>query len=153
MSGKQTRAGEKPAGEKPERSATGRPTTLREIAHTGWKDWDGHMAELKGYLRDNFQDMSSICPDPMKIGAPPPAYVKYVAKPIPAGSLAACPDTEEGKEMRLIIKTSFKDSITAANKKIEKQELDKQPAYEVIRSMCSIALNAMSRILRVRITG
>ena len=101
------------------------------------------MAELKGYLRDNFQDMSSICPDPMKIGATPPAYVKYTARPLPPGSLAACPDTDEGREMRLVLITSYKDNITATNKKLDKQELDKQPAYEVIRSMCSIALNAI----------
>ena len=36
-------------GDKPsERTATGRTTSLREISHTGWREWDNHSVELKG---------------------------------------------------------------------------------------------------------
>ena len=56
-----------------ERTATGRPTSLREITHTGWREWDNYMVELKGYLRDHYPDMNTICPDPMKIHGPPPS--------------------------------------------------------------------------------
>jgi hypothetical protein len=38
-------------------------------------------AVLKGYHWDHFQDMSTICPDPMKTGGPSRAYIIYAARP------------------------------------------------------------------------
>ena len=62
ISSRFTKSGDKSA----ERTATGRPSGLREISHTGWREWDNHMMKLKRYLRDHYPDMNTICPDPMK---------------------------------------------------------------------------------------
>ena len=44
MSSRFAKNGDKSA----DRTASGRPTSLREISHTGWREWDNHMVELKG---------------------------------------------------------------------------------------------------------
>ena len=41
-----------------------KPENLPEIAHNGWKEWDDSMQILREYMRVNFQDLESICPDP-----------------------------------------------------------------------------------------
>lgn len=126
-----------------ERTATGRPTSLREITHTGWREWDNYMVELKGYLRDHYPDMNTICPDPMKIHGPPPAYMVYTTRPLDKVALAKCGTDEEGLEERKCLLAVYKDSLTLTNKKLDKQESDKETVYFVIRSMCSVSLNAI----------
>ena len=44
-----------------------RPECLPEITHNGWKEWDDNMQRLKEYMRVNFQDLESICTDPMML--------------------------------------------------------------------------------------
>ena len=61
-------------GGKTEKSTIGdglRPESLPEIAHNGWKEWDDNMLILKEYMRVNFQDLESICPDPMILALKP----------------------------------------------------------------------------------
>jgi hypothetical protein len=84
--GKTSKIGDKPLADKAERTASGGPTSLKEINHLCWREWDGHMVDLKGHFRDHFQDMSRICPDPMKVTGPAPAYIVYKAASIPAGA-------------------------------------------------------------------
>jgi hypothetical protein len=100
------------------------------------------MVYLKGYFRDHFQDMSSICPDPMKVTGPAPAYIVYKAPSIPAGAIKDIDlKTPEGMAEKDLRMASYKDSITLANRKTDKQALEKETAYEIIRSMCSTSLN------------
>ena len=54
--------------EKAEKTTPGdgvRPESLPEITHNGWKEWEDNIQRLKEYMRVNFQDLESICPDPM----------------------------------------------------------------------------------------
>ena len=70
-------------GEKRESSAIAdglRPESLPEITHNGWKEWDDTMLKLKEYMRINFQDLQTICPDPMLLTIRP-AYKVYDFKP------------------------------------------------------------------------
>ena len=90
-----------------ERAATGRPTSLREITHTGWREWDNNMVELKGYLRDHYPDMSTMCPDPMTLHRPQPAYMVYTTRPLDKAALAKCgTDPEELEERKCIMAAS-----------------------------------------------
>ena len=62
-----------------EKNAAGarlKPVELPDIAHNGWKEWDDTLLGLKEYFRANFQDLESICPDPMKLTIQP-AYKVY----------------------------------------------------------------------------
>jgi hypothetical protein len=99
------------------------------------------MVDLKGYFRDHFQDMSSICPDPMKVTGPAHAYIVHKAASIPAGAFKdidlKTPEGMAEKDLRMAL---YKDSITLANRKTDKQALEKETAYEIIRSMCSTSL-------------
>jgi hypothetical protein len=75
------------------------------------------MVDLKGYFRDHFQDMSSICPNPMKVTGPAPAYNVYKAKSIPAGAFKDLDlETPEGKAEKDLRMASYEDSITLANR-------------------------------------
>jgi hypothetical protein len=140
--GKTSKAGDKPPADKAERTTSGRPTSLKEISHLGWREWDGHMVDLKGYFRDHFQDMSSICPDPMKATGPAPAYIVYRARSIPVGAFQDIDlATTEGMAEKELRMAAYKDSITLANRKMDKQDQEKGTAYEIIRSMCSASLN------------
>jgi hypothetical protein len=96
--GKTSKAGDNPLADKAETTASGRSTSLKEINHLCWREWDGHMVDLKGYFRYHFQDMSSICPDPMKVTGPAPAYIIYKAASIPAKAFKDIDlETPEGK--------------------------------------------------------
>ena len=46
-------------------------------------------------------------------------------------------------EERKCLNAVCKDTLSLTNKKFDKQESDKEPVYYVIRSMCSIVLNAI----------
>ena len=100
------------------------------------------MVDLKGYFRDHFQDMSSICPDPMKATGPAPAYIVYKARSIPVGAFKdldlTTPEGMAWKELRM---AAYKDSINLANRRMDRQDQEKGTAYEIIRSMCSASLN------------
>ena len=96
------------------------------------------MVELKGYLRDHYPDMSTICTDPMKADSVKPAYTIYTSRPLDKDALAKCGTDPEGLEERKLLLAVYKD-----NKKLDKQEPDKESVYYMIRSMCSIALNAI----------
>ena len=109
MSNRFSKANDKPSAE---RTATGRPSGLREITHTGWKEWDGHMVGLKGYLRDHYPDMNSICPDPTKTNGPAPAYMIYKSRALDKVALAACTTDPEGVEQRKCLLAVYKDTLT-----------------------------------------
>lgn len=130
MSSRFAKNGDKPS----ERTATGRPTSLREISHTGLREWDNHVVELKGYLRDHYPDMNTICPDPLKPDNVRPSYMIYTSRPLDKET------DPEGLEERKCLMAVYKDTLTLTNKKLDKQESDKEPVYYVIRSMCSIAI-------------
>ena len=121
-----------------DRTPTERPAGLREITHTGWKDWDGHMVDLKAYLRDHYSDMNTICPDPMKANGPAPGYTICTSRPLDKMALAACTSDPEGVDERKCLLAVYKDTLMATNKKQDKQESDKGPGYFVIRSMSEI---------------
>ena len=44
------------------------PAGLVEISHDCHKQWDSIIPKLKAYCMDNFQDLKSICQDPMSTG-------------------------------------------------------------------------------------
>ena len=44
-----------------------RPVSLSELTHNGLKEWDDTMLKQKEYMRANYQDLQSICPDPMML--------------------------------------------------------------------------------------
>lgn len=79
----------------------------------------------------------------MKIHGPPPAYMVYTTRPLDKVALAKCGFDPEGLEERKCIMAVYKDSLTLTNKKLDKQESDKETVYFVIRSMCSVSLNAI----------
>ena len=47
------------------------PAGLVEISHDCHKQWDSIIVKLKAYCRDNYQDLKSICQDPMKVTVAP----------------------------------------------------------------------------------
>ena len=53
-----------------------KPEDLLEIKHDSWMQWKDILMALKEYFRLHFQDLESICPDPMVL-ADKPAYVAY----------------------------------------------------------------------------
>ena len=59
-----------------------RPEELPEITHNCWRDWDEILMEE--YFRRHFQDLESICPDPMMI-TNVPKYVSYTLPVLDAG--------------------------------------------------------------------
>ena len=77
------------------------------------------MVDLKGYFRDHLQDMSSICPDPMKATGPVPAYIVYKARSIPVGAFKdldlTTPEGMAEKELRM---AAYKDSINLASRRM-----------------------------------
>jgi hypothetical protein len=42
-----------------------KPEELPEIRHNCWMEWEDILMSLKEYFRHHFQDLESICPDPM----------------------------------------------------------------------------------------
>ena len=111
MSSRFGKAQEKTAAE---RTATG----------SGWREWDNNMVELKGYLRDHYPDKNTICPDPMKIHGPKPAYMVFTTRPPDKVALANCGTDPEGLEERKCLMAVYKDSLTLTNKKMDEQESD-----------------------------
>ena len=101
------------------------------------------MVELKGYLRDHYPDMNTICPDPMKPDDVKPGYMVYKTRPLDKEALARCGTNPEGLEERKCLYAVHKDTLSLTNKKLDEQESGKEPVYYVIRSMCSIALNSI----------
>ena len=139
-SGKTPKAGNKPPADKAERTASGRPSSLNEISHLGWREWDGHMVDLKGYFRDHFPDMSSICPDPMKATGPAPAYIVYKARSIPVGAFKDLDlTTSEGMAEKELRMAAYKDSINLVATKVEKTRIptDVQQAFGYIKGLNS----------------
>ena len=51
---------------------------LIEISHDCLKQWDSIITKLKAYCRNNYQDLKSICQDPMKVTVAP-AYRKHLS--------------------------------------------------------------------------
>ena len=54
-----------------------KPDELPEIKHNCWIEWEDILMALKEYFRHHFQDLESICPDPMLL-ADKPAFVTFV---------------------------------------------------------------------------
>ena len=120
-----------------------RPEELPEITHDCWQQWDEILMTLKEYFRKNFQDLESICPDPMRLWELP-AYVDY---PLPALSQTEVakltPESDPSGLMKQTMMLIFRTLLTACTQKRDKQLMDRGSAYRVIRSMCSPQLNAI----------
>ena len=120
-----------------------RPEELPEITHDCWQDWDEILMTLKEYFRKNFQDLESICPDPMLL-TELPAYVNY---PLPALSetemAQLTPENDPSGLRKQTMMLIFRALLTACTQKKDKQLLERGSAYRVIRSMCSPQLNAI----------
>ena len=124
-----------------------RPEELPEITHNCWKDWDEILMILKEYFRRHFQDLESICPDPMIITTSP-AYVTYPFPTLEASAIAGLNDqTDPMGFQRQTILLVFKSQLSSVAMKKDKQTLEKASAYRVIRSMCSPQLNAILVVL------
>jgi hypothetical protein len=120
-----------------------RPEELPEITHNCWKEWDEILMILKEYFRRNFQDLESICPDPMRI-TEAPAYVDYPPPTLDADAIGELTDKNDplGLQKQIILLT-FRAQLSTITTKRDKQALEKGSAYRVIRSMCSPQLNAL----------
>lgn len=140
MKGSNVKAVDKPGGE---RTASGRPSSLREMSEGSWREWDNHMIELKAYLRDNYPDLHTICPDPMRVGGLPTGYKTFPKEPLDKAALAACTNDEDGAEERKMIFAVHRETLVATNKRRIKQNKDKETVFHVIRSMCSVPLNTI----------
>ena len=135
------------ADEKGQKSATfslrTKPEELPEIKHNCYMEWDDILNCLKEYFRHNFQDMESICPDPMLL-TDIPAYATYQEPILEAADLQGLTEASDPqgihKQTVLIV---YKTKLAAYMHKLDKQLLDKGSAYRVIRSMCSPQLNAI----------
>ena len=128
---------------KPTASKSGRPTGLPEIQHDCWREWDEHLVILKEYLRVHFQDIESICPDPMMIMVAP-AYVNYVAPALDLGVAATfTPETDPTGCKKKGLMALWNLKLQAMNKKQEQQLLDKKSTYRLIRTMLSPQLNSL----------
>ena len=120
-----------------------KPENLPEIAHNGWKEWDDNMQILKEYMRVNFQDLESICPDPMMLSIKPAYEVYEFAEPDYA-KLEALDDTTDPKGFRAKLMMADLNSERAVVTKMKKKQMeDRRSAYRLIRSMCSPSLNAI----------
>ena len=124
-----------------------RPEELPEITHNCWRDWDEILMVLKEYFRKHFQDLESICPDPM-ILTTTPNYVTYKLPALNAASIAGLNDESDpmGIQRQTVI-LIFRSQLSSITQKRDKQELEKASAYRVIRSMCSPQLNAILVVL------
>ena len=92
-----------------------RPVELPEITHNCWRDWDEILMVLKEYFRRHFQDLESICPDPMML-ATVPKYVSYSLPVLDAVSIAGLNDLTDPMGLQrqtvlLVIRTQL-SSIT-----------------------------------------
>ena len=124
-----------------------RPEELPEITHNCWREWDDILMVLKEYFRRHFQDLESICPDPM-ILTTTPSYVTYNIPTLNAASIAGLNDESDpmGIQRQTVI-LIFRAQLSSITQKRDKQELEKASAYRVIRSMCSPQLNAILVVL------
>ena len=124
-----------------------RPDDLPEITHNCWKDWDEVLMILKEYFRKHFQDLESICPDPMLITVAP-KYVTYTLPVLDADAIRGLNDESDPMGIqRQTILLMFKAKLSSLTQKQDKQQLERASAYRVIRSMCSPQLNAILVVL------
>ena len=120
-----------------------RPESLPEITHNGWKESDANMLKLKEYMRSNFQDLQSICPDPMLLTIKP-AYKVYNYKPPNFTLIESFTKISDPKGFRAkMMMNDINNDRALVNKRIMKQMDDRESAYRLIRSMCSPSLNAI----------
>lgn len=116
---------------------------LLEITHNCWREWDKILMILKEYFRKHFEDLESICPDPMLI-THIPANVTYPFPALDANVIAQLTDVTDPLGLqRQTILLVFRAQLTSITQKTDKQTLEKASAYRVIRSMCSPQLNAI----------
>ena len=124
-----------------------RPDELPEISHNCWKEWDEILMTLKEYFRRHFQDLESICPDPMLITVGP-QYVTYSLPVLDADAIRGLNDQSDPMGLqRQTILLMFKAQLSSLTQKQDKQTLERGSAYRVIRSMCSPQLNAILVVL------
>ena len=108
---------------------------MPEITHNGWKEWDANMLKLKEYMRSNFQDLQSICPDPMLLTIKP-AYKVYKFKPPNFTLLESFTEISDPKGYRAkMMMNDINTDRALVNKRIMKQMDDRESAYRLIRSM------------------
>jgi hypothetical protein len=114
-----------------------RPEELPEITHNCWRDWDEILMVLKEYFRRHFQDLESICPDPMMI-TNVPKYVSYTLPVLDAASIVGLNElTDPMGIQRQTVLLVFRTQLSSISQKRDKQALEKASVYRVIRSMCS----------------
>jgi hypothetical protein len=137
------RTEEKGLGKKVLFSLRTKPDELPEIRHNCWLEWDDILMALKEYFRLHFQDLESICPDPMLL-LELPGYLVHNLPILRPEDLAGI--TEENDPLGIRKQTVlllFRARISSHMQKVERQHLDRGSAYRVIRSMCSPQLNAI----------
>lgn len=120
-----------------------RPESLPEITHNGWKEWDDNIQRLKEHMRVNFQDLESICPDPMMLTLKPAYEVSFFLES-DFTALEALDEITDPKGFRAkLIMTDLNNDRAVVTKMRRKQMKDRRSAYRLIRSMCSPSLNAI----------
>ena len=116
------------------------PAGLIEISHDCHKQWDSIIAKLKAYCRDNYQDLQSICQDPMKVTVAS-AYRKHLP---PMAELEAIRKENDPSGYKNKI---FMGLLSGRNnqylKFLTQQRINKENCYTVIREMCSAQLNSL----------
>ena len=134
-------------GTKRESSAIGDgvgPESLPEITHSGWKEWDPNLLKLKEYMRSNFQDLQIICPDPMLLTIKP-AYKVYRFKAPNFTLLESFTEFTDPKGYRAkMMKNDINTDRALVNKRLMRQMDDRESAYRLTRTMCSLSQNAIS---------
>jgi hypothetical protein len=119
------------------------PAGLVEISHDCHKQWDSIIAKLKAYCRDSYQDLQSICQDPMKVTVAP-AYRKHLPPMASEAELEAIRKENDptGDKNKI-----FMGLLSGRNnqylKLLTQQRIDKENCYTVIREMCSAQLNSL----------
>ena len=146
MSQKGSKGGAPPRNDEGVKGPLGRkpiPEGLIEISHDCHTDWDYIMALLKDYFRDKYQDLESICQDPMTMTIAPEYWVYEPPKATERELAAITKEKDPTGDKNKIFMGLLSGRNSHYIKLVGQQELDKKSAYGVIRSMCSPQLNSM----------
>ena len=119
------------------------PEGLVEISHDCHKNWDNIIIALKDYFRDKYQDLESICQDPMTMTIAP-AYWVYEAPVATEEQLAKIKkEADPTGNLNKLFMGAFSSTHSAYLKLAGQQQLDKKSGYGVIRALCSPQLKSL----------
>ena len=113
---------------------------LPELTHTGWREWDENMVTLQEHFRDEYQDLHTIFPRLTT----EPAYKTFIPA-VPTAQMLAefTAENDFGGERRKNLMETFKEERQAMIKLRTTHMVDREKAYYLIRSLCSMELNAI----------